>query len=243
MAEVWAVGAATVAAGLYESNQQKGAAKAAGNASERAAQAAIDQTNANYDRTKTDLNPYITEGTQALGRIDAANNGDYSGFENSPGYKFALDQGVQASDRSAAAKGSLYSGGHSADLDALGQGLASQNYNTWFGQQTGLAGMGQSAATSLGSIGTGSAAQAGNFGLAGAAAQGNAAINVANANTNLSDTLSQMLGQYMKKPANTTSWGDTSGNVLTGGTYNGTGSLSTSWPGSDGSSWGQYAAI
>jgi hypothetical protein len=238
MAEIW--GAAIVAGGaIYSASKQAGAAKASGNASERAAQAAIDQSNANYDRTKTNLDPYITAGNGALTQMQALNNGDFSSFKASPDYQFTLDQGVQASDRGAAARGSLYSGGHSADLMALGQGLASQQYGNYYNRLSGLAGMGQSSATSLGSIGTGNAAQAGQFGLAGAAAQGNAAINGANVNTNLTDSLTGILGKYLNQnPVNTSSYGDTSGNLLTGGTYTGNGSLSTTWPGQNNTSWG-----
>lgn len=248
MAEIW--GAAIVAGGaIYSANKQAGAAKKAGNASERAAQAAIDQSNANYDRTKTSLDPYINAGNGALSQMQALNNGDFSSFKASPDYQFTLDQGVQASDRGAAARGSLYSGGHSADLMSLGQGLASQQYGNYYNRLQGLAGMGNSSALGLGSIGTGNAAAVGNFGLAGAQAQGNAAIQGANSNTALVGNLSQALGQYLgQQGMNSSSYG-TSGtnlggtsNVLGGGTYTGNGSLSTSWPGSNGSSWGQYSS-
>jgi len=243
MAEIWGAAAVVVGA-VYSANKQAGAAKASGNASERAANAAIAQSNANYDRTKENLDPFINAGNGALGQMQALNNGDFSSFTASPDYEFTRDQGIQASDRSAASRGSLYSGGHSADLMALGQGLASQQYGNYYSRLQGLAGLGNSSALGLGSIGTGNAAAVGQFGLAGAQAQGDAAINGANANTNLVGNLSQGLGQYLKglKPTNTTSYGDTSGNVLTGGNYTGTGSLSTSWPGQNGSSWGQYSS-
>lgn len=239
MAEIW--GAAIVAGGaIYSASKQAGAAKASGNASERAAQAAIDQSNQNYDRTKTNLDPYISAGSSAIGQMQALNGGDFSSFKASPDYQFTLDQGVQASDRGAASRGSLYSGGHSADLMSLGQGLASQQYGNYYNRLQGLAGLGQSSATSLGSIGTGNAAQVGQFGLAGAQAQGDAAIQGANANTNLVGNLSQGLGQYLngQKPLNTSSYGDTSQNILSGGNYTGNGSFSTNW-GQNSTSWGQ----
>jgi hypothetical protein len=51
---------------------------------------------------------------------------------DSPAYKFRLDQGTQAVQRSAAGKGSLLTGGTLKDLMGYGQGLASTEYgNEW----------------------------------------------------------------------------------------------------------------
>ena len=49
---------------------------------------------------------------------------------NSSGYQFALNQGVQAADRSAAAKGTLGSGQAMVELMQYGQGLATQTLNS-----------------------------------------------------------------------------------------------------------------
>lgn len=235
-----AITTAVVGAGvaLYSANKQAGAAKAAGNKSERAAADAAAATEQNYQRTQTNLQPYLDAGTDALTKIKAVNNGDYTGFENSPDYTFARDQGIQAQDRSAAARGSLYSGGHSADLATFASGLASQNLNTYYNRLTGLASMGQGSATSLGSIGNGAAAQAGGFNLAGANAANSASYEATNANTNLVNNLAniggQFAGQYASRPAaNASSYGTPSGinnaGLLAGGTYTGPGSTSTSW--------------
>lgn len=48
---------------------------------------------------------------------------------NLPGYQFALSQGQQALERSAAAKGGFRSGGLLTDLVKYGQGMASQQYD------------------------------------------------------------------------------------------------------------------
>jgi hypothetical protein len=45
-----------------------------------------------------------------------------------PGYDWRLSQGVRAADMGAAAKGTVRTGGHMADLTAFGQGLASQEW-------------------------------------------------------------------------------------------------------------------
>lgn len=49
-------------------------------------------------------------------------------FRGSPGYKFALEQGVKAREAQAAARGTLHSGGMLKELTRFGQGLADQQY-------------------------------------------------------------------------------------------------------------------
>lgn len=235
-----AITTAAVAAGaaVYSANKQAGAAKAAGNKASRAADAAAAATEQNYQRTQTNLQPYLDAGTDALTKINAVNNGDYSGFENSPDYLFARDQGIQSTDRSAAARGALYSGGHSADLATFASGLASQNLNTYYNRLTGLASQGQGAATNLGSIGNGAAAQAGNFNLTGAAAQGQAGYDAANSNTNLVNNLTGIAGQLAgsygtRAAANASSYGTpgavNNAGLLGGATYTGPGSTTTKY--------------
>lgn len=64
---------------------------------------------------------------------------------NSPGYQFRLDQGNQAINRSAAAKGMLNSGNVLAELARYGQGMASTEYGNRLSQLGNLStqGMGQ----------------------------------------------------------------------------------------------------
>lgn len=231
-------GVIAAGAAVYSANKQAGAAKAAGNKAQRAADDAAARSEQNYERTQTNLQPYIDAGSDALTKINAVNGGDYSGFENSPDYLFARDQGIQSLDRSAAARGSLYSGGQSADLAKFASGLASQNLNTYYNRLTGLASMGQGASTNLGSIGAGAAGQIGNFNLAGAQAQGQSAYDQANVNTNLVNNLTgiagQIAGQYANRPAaNASSYGTPSAinnaGLLGGATYTGPGSTTTKY--------------
>lgn len=58
---------------------------------------------------------------------------DPSKIQQTAGYQFALDQGNQAINRSAAAKGMLNSGNVLAELAKYGQGMASQNYQQQLG--------------------------------------------------------------------------------------------------------------
>jgi hypothetical protein len=65
---------------------------------------------------------------------------DPSQIVNTPGYKFALDQGVGALDRSNAAKGYLGAGKSSKDVMDYASGLASQTWNTEADRLSRLAG-------------------------------------------------------------------------------------------------------
>lgn len=74
---------------------------------------------------------------------------DYSGFENSPGYQFALSQGQRAIQTGAAANGSAYSPNTLANLGQYTAGVASQNYNNYVQQLLSTAGLGASGNTAL----------------------------------------------------------------------------------------------
>lgn len=240
MAEIWGaaiVAGAAVGGSVMSANAQKKAAKKAAGAASDAAAAGSEATEQNYQRTQTNLQPYISAGSDALTKINAVNNGDYTGFSNSPDYLYARDQAIQGSDRSAASRGALYSGGHSADLLATADGLASQNLNQYVNRLTGLTTMGQGASTNLGSIGNGAAGQIGNFGLAGAGAVGQGAYDSANANSNLYSGLAgiagQFAGQYGASSPTASSYGtpaaQTNAGLLGGANYTGPGSTSTNW--------------
>lgn len=70
----------------------------------------------------------------------------YANFANSPNYKFAFDQGMQALQRSAAAGGTLVSGGQLKAGQEFGQGLATQQYQNYVSGLQSLASGGQNAA-------------------------------------------------------------------------------------------------
>lgn len=141
--------------------------------------------------------PYYDAGTGALTAYSnalglngqAANDNALTQFMASPGYQWQMQQGVNALDRSAAARGGLYSGAQGKALTEYGQGLANQEWYNYLTNLSGLAGAGQAAGNNLSQIASnqyGSTANA----LLGTAANksnlrtGNVA-NVMDANTNL----------------------------------------------------------
>lgn len=112
-------------------------------------------------------------------------------FQEDPGYEFNLAQGQKALDRTAAAKGDYFSGAASKALQNYSQDYASNEFNNAYNRYTsnqtnlynklsGVAGTGQTAASTLGNLGANAATQQGND-LQGAAYY-NAAGNVGSVN-------------------------------------------------------------
>ena len=90
----------------------------------------------------------------------------FQGFQESPGFKFARQQGIDAVDASAAGSGSLQSGSTLQALTEFGQGFASQARGTFLDRLAALVGGGQAAVGQL-SRSADSFAQGGSSALAG----------------------------------------------------------------------------
>jgi hypothetical protein len=112
-------------------------------------------------------------------------------FKESPSYQWQLQQGQQAIDKSANARGNYYAPQTLQDLGKFQQGLAGTDFNNAYQQFTqnqnqqynmlqGLSGMGQNAAAGLGGLGANAATNSGNFGMQGANAQAQGYMGAAN---------------------------------------------------------------
>jgi hypothetical protein len=99
--------------------------------------------------------PYQQAGQQALGQYQNLLNGGAANFNvaNLPGYQFEMQQGQQALQNSAAARGGALSGNTIQATQQFGQGLASTQFQNYMSQLAGLANMGQSAASNVGNTG------------------------------------------------------------------------------------------
>jgi hypothetical protein len=119
-----------------------GSERSAANARRRAAEAAIGGINAGYDDAEEYLDPRFQQEQDAMGRVNSllglGGEADYSGFRDSPGYQFQLEQGQQAIERSAAARGGLQSGNTLAEITRYSQGLADTTFNNYLAQVMGL---------------------------------------------------------------------------------------------------------
>lgn len=80
------------------------------------------------------FDPYKTAGVNALSNLQSRVNAGPGEFTGSPGYQFRLQEGVNALDRSAAAKGKLLSGQQGKAITKFGQDYASGEYQNWLNQ-------------------------------------------------------------------------------------------------------------
>jgi hypothetical protein len=134
-----------------------------------------------YNQNRADQAPWRQAGGQAVSTLSSmvepggslSHNFGAQDFQTDPGYDFRLQQGQQALDRSAAAKGNLFSGGTLKANDQYNQGFASNEYQnaynrfqenrgTQYNQLAGLAGMGQTSVAQTGAAGSQYGANAGN---------------------------------------------------------------------------------
>jgi hypothetical protein len=144
------IGGATA---VYGASKASSAAKAGAKASQQATDATIAEQKRQYDLTRADQAPWMEAGKGALGTQQALLGGDFSKFYASPDYQFTLDQGMKGLDRSAAARGRLYSGGYGQDLVNYAQGAASTQYNNFYSKLAGLSNTGSGTAQNLGGLG------------------------------------------------------------------------------------------
>jgi hypothetical protein len=90
---------------------------------------------------------------QAYANANLTGGKAYGGFKETPGYKFALGQGLDAVQSSAAARGGLYSGNAMTSMNDYAQGMANQEYGNYYNRLAGIAGNGQNAAAMQGAAG------------------------------------------------------------------------------------------
>lgn len=109
-----------------------------------------------------DYSPFLQTGTAAnttLGNLNglngtAAQTGAQQNWQNTPGYQFALNQGINAVDADAAAKGQAVGGNNQQAIQQYGTGLADQTYNNYLTNLQNQVNTGVSAA---GGVATGQA--------------------------------------------------------------------------------------
>lgn len=129
---------------------------------------------------------HLTPGSSSSELIDSSNiaadqKAATANFFTSPGYQFRLQQGTNALDRSAAARGLSLSGAQQKALSDYGQNAGSAEYGNYLAGLSGLSGSGLSAVES-GNNTTAGLTTAGNSELlAGTKAQGDFGVAGANA--------------------------------------------------------------
>jgi hypothetical protein len=178
-----------------------GASIFGGNKQGKVAQQAARQQFAMYEDQKARMDPYAHTGIQATKQLDQMVTGPdaplmqrfgLDQFQQSPSYQWQLEQGLNAINKGANARGNYYAPQTLQDLGKFQQGLASTDFNNAYNQYMGqnqqqfnmlnaLAGSGQNAAALTGTMGGQAAGLAGNFMTGGAAAQAGGYMGAANA--------------------------------------------------------------
>lgn len=101
------------------------------------------------DILKQYYQPWMNAGTNAQGKSSGvydemtSNPNDYynkiaSGYKESPGYQFKLNQGLQASNNAARAGGMAGSLQHQQQSNQIGNDIASQDFNDYLSQVLGI---------------------------------------------------------------------------------------------------------
>ena len=194
------IAGATLGGALISSN----AAQSAANTQANAANNATAAQQAMYGQTLANLQPYMASGNTALSTLNSKEaNGSLGGSftpadylsNQDPGYAFQLNQGQQALQNSQAAQDGVLSGSALKGLIQYNQGTAAtgyQNaYNRWlssqqntYGQLSGLANLGESAAAGAGTTGANYASGISNTTQAAGNAQAAGTVGSANAISN-----------------------------------------------------------
>ncbi len=183
------------AATAYGANKAAGAQKDAANQANNTQMAMFNQIQANEQ-------PYLKAGSGAIDQLSSiyglGGNGPNAAnimktLSNLPGYQFQMNQGVQALDRSAAARGLLNSGAQGKALTAYGQGLGSSYLQNYVNGLSGIAGMGQASAAQQAAVGMNAANNIGQNQISAGNASAAGTMGMANAFTG---ALGQGVGLY-----------------------------------------------
>lgn len=233
-----AVAAAVVVAGvggaLIASNSASNAADKQSAAAQQATQLQYDM----YNQQRKDNQAYRDAGYSALSGMqnpDFQRDFNITDFQKDPGYDFRMQQGQQAIERSAAARGGLQNGGTLKALSEYGQNYASNEYgNAYnrfnndrdrkFGRLAQMAGMGLNAANMTGQAGQNYANQAGQNSIGASSVQGASEIAKGNAWSGALSGIGSGVAMYSgANQGSGKNWMQTNQSSINGGMFGGTG--------------------
>jgi len=182
--------AAVIGASAVGGLAQAGAARQASRAQRRAARDDLALQERIYEENVERFAPYEAAGQNALnaylfemglGPRPTFGETEYGGYSMTPGNRAVMQEGLNALEGSAAARGGLYSGATMQALQRAGQEYTNRFQGQYMDRLGGLAasgqnaaGQGAAAATNYGAAASDAYANIGNAASAGAIAQGNA---------------------------------------------------------------------
>lgn len=123
----WLIGGTTLANYLAQTDAAKKAAEAQ-TSSVASSNALLNEIDL---RNRAALAPYTEASKELMPQYLAKIKSGPGEFTESPGYTFRVGEGIKALDRSAAAKGNLFSGRTGKELTRFGQDYATSDYDNW----------------------------------------------------------------------------------------------------------------
>lgn len=215
--------------GFGPASKQADATQAAAGQSAAASRYAADLQKQMFDQQIALQEPWRQAGMQGLNRLAAGlqTGGEFAtpfsqtNWQTDPGYQFRLNEGMNALNRQAAARGGLISGAALKAATRYGQDMGSQEYQNAFNRYyaerenmmkplQSLAGVGQTSANTMGSAAGTYGSNVGNLMMTNAANQGNALLAGGNIRASQYGTYGKALDQALN-----TDWGKV-GNTIGG---------------------------
>lgn len=182
------VATAIVGAGAIGAGATIYGAQTAASAQENAAQTAANTATSMYDKTATNLSPFLQGGTSALTQLQSMFptltspiTMNEENLQQTPGYQFNLTQGLKATQNSAAARGLGVSGAALKGASAFATGLADNTYQNQFNNANTNQTNAFNRLNSLVTTGENAGAQTGVLGNAAATTAASAQIGAGNA--------------------------------------------------------------
>lgn len=194
---------------LYNSGQQRDAAKDAVNAEQAGIREGIAENRRQFDTTLEMLRPQRELGNSAIGVLNrlggyntgaggAAGTPDMSAFTASPDYNFRRDEGTRDINNSFAARGGALSGNALRGITDFNSNLASGEFNNFVQRRLQEAGLGGAATSQAVSSGNYTSGNVSNLLQAGGNARASGIVNASNATTSGLNDLGGWYGNWLK---------------------------------------------
>lgn len=165
------LGVGGVASSFIGGRQREKAAHEAANITQEGARVARGDVTDLYGKARDEFSPWLTTGIASqniIADLSGANGPEaqaaaYENFKTDPSYRFRVEQANKGYERSALARGNLFSGNFATGLADINQGLASQGYGDYYNRLFGLSERGYGAAGSRANLFAGEGAAKANI--------------------------------------------------------------------------------
>lgn len=151
------VAAAVIGGAVIGAGASMASGGMAANAQENAASQATNAQLSMFNTARGDLSPFVSAGlagkNQLMGLMNGSPEQVQAALEALPGYQFTRNQGLQAVQNSAAARGLGVSGASMRGAADYATGLADQTYGNQFNRLFNVMSAGQNAAAQTGTFG------------------------------------------------------------------------------------------